>query len=195
MTDDRIQCKLSQRDRVLRVFVLARLYCDFRDIYLNECSLNHSNNYKSAENTSDMMNIIFNQDTTPTDFIIDKEKITNDLIDKSVNFNKNLKELKGNYIGLNEKIVRAFCKNVEHGNFHLLKINNSFVYQTNWLLDYVLNIIGKDTFLEGFKEINIFSKSRKYNNLKYKRTFLAIEKTYYEIVRKQIYRNLKLNEK
>ena len=194
MTSEKIQCKISQRDRLFRVFTLAKVYCDFRDIYLKECILKSKNDYKEAEKFSGLMNSIFGTDSTPSSFITDYEKTTNELIDNVSNFKSLLKSLEGNSIGLNEKCIIAFCNNVEHGSFHLLKINNCFKYQTNWLLNYYLNYVGKDAFLEGFKETDIFSKSKKYNNIEYKRTFLAIEKTYYEILRKQIFRNLKIKK-
>ena len=188
MTNTKIILKSNQRNRILKVFVLAKLYADFKDFYLHECLLKQTSDYKSAERMSSLMNGLFNQDTKPVDFIVDKDKITNDLIDKSVKFKEFLKNIQGNSIGLNEASIKAFCKNVQHGEYHNLKINNNFYYQTKWLLNYSLDNVSKKDFLEGIKEVNIFSKTKKYNNGFYKRTFIAIENTYNEIMSKQILR-------
>ena len=188
MINIKIKLKSNQRNRILKVFVLSKLYADFKDFYLYECLLKQTSDYKSAERMSDLMNGLFNQDTKPVDFIVDKDKIANDLIDKSIKFKNFLKNIKGNNLGLYEEAIKAFCKNVEHGEYHNLKINNNFFYQTKWLLNYSLDNVSKKDFLEGIKEVNIFSKTKKYNNVFYKRTFLAIENTYDDIMSKQILR-------
>lgn len=185
----KIECKIEQGLRVLRVYALSKLYADYRDIYLNECLLKHDNDYSNAEKLSDMINSVFMGETKPTDFIKDYDKITNELIDKSREFKIELDRINQSTCGLNKKGVLAFCKQVEHGSFHLLKINNQFHYQSRYLLSYCQSAIDKETFLEGMKEVSLFTKKKKTNNQFFKRTFLAIEKTHYEIMSKQYLRN------
>lgn len=183
-----IECKIEQGLRVLRVYALSKLYSDYRDIYLNECILKHEGSYQNAENISDMINSVVNGNTKPTDFVKDENKIINELIEKSKDFKFELERIHQSTCGLNKKGVLAFCKQVEHGDFHLLKINNQFHYQSRYLLSYSQNAINKDTFLEGMKEVSIFTGKRKTNNALFKKTFLAIEKTHYEIMSKQFLR-------
>lgn len=185
--------KLKQNLRILKVYSLARFYVSFRDIYLNECMLKHENNYLKAENSSEMFNNIFGAKTIPTDFIKDDDKIINDLIDKNIEFKKDLDYLKISICELDKYSVIAFCKYVEF-NFHILKINNNFIYQSQNLVSYVSKFITKKQFLQGFKEIDIFTGDKKVNNLFYKKTFLAVEKTYNELHIKKELRKLTTNK-
>ena len=185
------QLKQYQKDRILRVYALTRFYCNYRDIYLNECLLKHDTNYLDAEKTSHLINYIFKGDTKPVDFIKDEDKLVDDLISKNENFKHELGVVSKIFIGLNEKIVMAFCRNVEHGDFHILKSNIGFQYQIHALLNYYSGVITKDEFLYGIQELSIFTGKRKFNNKLFKKTFLSIESKYYEIVNKQIIRILK----
>lgn len=187
----KIECKIDQGLRVLRIYALSKFYADYRDIYLNECILKQKSTYADAEKMSDMINSIFMGETKPVDFVKDEDKIINDLIDKNRYFKFELDRVNQSNCGLTKEGVLAFCKRVEHGRFHILKINTQFNYQSAYLLSYLQNRIGKEVFLDGIKEISIFTKNKKTNNKFFKKTFLEIEKTHYEIMNKQILRNYK----
>lgn len=155
--------------------------------------LKHDNNYSKAENTSEMFNRVFGFETSPTDFIKEDEKIIDDLIDKNIEFKKDLDYLDFSSCGLDKHTVIAFCKEVEF-NFHILKVNNNFIYQSQNLLAYVSKFTTKKQFLEGIKEIDIFTGNKKVNNKFFKRTFLAIEETYNKLHLKKELRKLTINK-
>lgn len=185
------QLKQYQKERILRVYALTRLYCDYRDIYLNECLLKQKTNYFDAEKTSNFINCVFKGETKPVDFIKNEDKLIDDLISQNQIFKYELGIVSDLFIGLNEKIVMSFCKNVEHGDFHILKSNIGFKYQIHALFHYYSGVITKDEFLYGIQELSIFTGKRKLNNRLFKKTFLSIESKYYEILNKQIIRTLK----
>lgn len=181
----------EQIQRILTVFALSKFYSDYREIYLLECLLKSENNYTKAEETSAFINAIFNGKTTPSEFLKNHEDIINELIDKNKYFNLELDRINQSGTSLNKKNVLAFCKLVEHGSFHLLKINLNFNYQVNFLLHYINQLITKEVFFEGMMETSFINGSRKKNNVIFKKTFLAIEKTYYEVYKKQLLRTIK----
>jgi hypothetical protein len=181
----------EQRQRVLTVFALSKFYSDYREIYLLECLLKLDNNYTKAEETSAFINSIFNGNTTPSEFMKNHEEIINELIDKNKYFNLELDRINQSGTSLNKKNVLAFCKLVEHGSFHLLKINLCFNSQVNFLLHYIDELIPKEALLIGMMETSFIDGRRKKNNVLFKKTFLAIEKTYYEVFRKQLLRTIK----
>jgi len=183
--------KIQQKQRILRVYALSKLYADYREIYINECILKTENNYFEAEKTSNFINEVFGGETKPTDFIFEHNKTINKLIDKANEFKDELKRIDKTSLGLNKKNVLAFCKEVEHGKYHILKSNIQFYYQTIALYNYSEGRCSKELFLEGMTQIDIFTKKRKTNNAYYKKTFLEVEKSYYAILRKQIFRSLK----
>jgi hypothetical protein len=180
--------KLEQKNRILRVYALAKLYSDYRDIYLSECLLKCNTTYFEAEKTSDFINSIFKGDTKACDFIKNEDELINELISKTKIFKYELEIVSKLFIGLNDKLVMSFCKDIEHGNFHILKSNIGFIYQIHSLLNYYNGSINKDEFLYGIQEFSIFTKKRKFNNKLFKKTFLSIESKYYEIINKQIIR-------
>lgn len=186
-----IYLKNEQTKRILRVYILSKFYCDYRDIYLNECLLKHKNDYIGAEKTSDFINSVFGGETKPVDFIYQEQDLINDLISKNKLFNEEINMLEKLNIGINKKNIVAFCKNVEHRCFHILKSNIQFKYQCHSLYSYSMNNINKNELIKGMEQICIFSKKSKLNNKYFKKTFLEIEKTYYEIASKQIIRKLK----
>lgn len=174
--------------RIIRVCFLAKYYCAYRDIYLNQRLLEYENNYIEAEEFSDNLNSIFGLESKPTDFLHNENDLSNKIIDTHRWFDNEMKNLDG--FVLSKNAVMAFVKSIEHGDFHILKSNPNFVYQMESIMAYGFGISDKEHFLEGIKEVSIFTKRSKFNNRLLKKTFLEVEKRYFEILNIQSLRTL-----
>lgn len=170
---------IKRKMRVTKVGMLTSFYVCYRDIYLKEQLLKSKNNYVKAEHMSDFINKLGISETKPVDFIYDKDLIINQLIDLNIEFKKNIAFCVDNRI-FTKRFILSFCKNVEFSN-HLLRFNNQFQYQIASLSAYVTGQISKEVLEEDMKEISLFTKKKRYNNRFFKKTFLEIEKTAFQI--------------
>lgn len=181
--------KTSRRNtRLVRLYVLSEAYFKYQMFYLNQCTLNHKNNYQLAENTSMMINTIFNGQTKPTDFIKSEEEAVNDVIDKHKDYQGFL-----NKTFLDKTVVDAFCKASEHNLGTILKINSTgFSSQISALILYNAGEITKEQLHSALIDYCIFTKTtKKLNTRLFKKTITSIEKLYTEILNKKTIRQHK----
>jgi hypothetical protein len=171
--------------RLWKLCVLANAYYKYQIFYLNECLLKHDTDYKQAENTSMLINSIFNGETVPADFVKSQEESENELIEKHQDYQDYL-----NQSMLDKETVDAFCKASEHGKSSLLKINSIiFVKQIETLLTYNFGLITKEQAEKGILDYCIFSrKPKKLNTKLFKNTVYFIERLYNEIESKKNFR-------
>lgn len=187
-----MQCsyKTNRRNtRLVRLYILSEAYFKYQIFYLNQCVLKHNNDYQLAESTSNMINTIFNGQTTASDFIKSEDEKTNEVIETYNEYQSFL-----NKTFLDKKVVDAFCKASEHSFGTMLKINSTgFSSQITALILYNSGEISKQQVQNALKDYCIFTKKTKKLNTKlFKKTITSIEKLYSEILEKKI---IRLNKK
>ena len=173
--------------RLFKLYVLSQAYHNYQLFYLSQCALNHSTEYNSGENTSMLMNTIFNLKTTPADFIQTQDEANNELIARYQEYESFL-----DISYLDKQVLDAFCKASEHSFGTILKINSvAFVHQIEALFVYNAEIITKKQAQERLVDYCIFSqKTKKLNTVLFKKTIHSIEKLYTEILSKRTLRQI-----
>lgn len=184
----------NRKIRVLRLLAVVQAYHYYTMMNVQSELLQHDNSWQEAEFLSNLINMLLPyQDCSPTEFIYDKDDVSEEVLkyyDEFIRWKKFAEK-----VGISEKTVTAFCKNVDHMNAVFpLKIFGH-IYYSDWLMAYYLyleNAISKTDLQKSFVEFSLFSgKTKPANFIKFKKTVLEIEKIIMEITKKQIYREIK----
>jgi hypothetical protein len=98
-------------------------------------------------------------------------------------------------VGISEKALTAFCKNVDNLQSAFLLKAFGHIFYPDWLMalySYLDNAISKTELQNTFVEYSLFSgKSKPANFTKFRKTVLDIEKNILQITNKQICRDVK----
>jgi hypothetical protein len=182
--------KTIRTSRLLRLYVLSEAYYRYQMFYLSESLLKHKTDYKTAENTSFLINSIFNGETTPADFIKSQDETINEVIEKYNEYNNFLNETL-----LDKEVIDAFCRAAEHNSRTLLKTNSvGFQNQIEALIRYNTKEVTKEQIQNALVDYCIFTKkTKKMNFTLFKKTVYSIEKLYTEILEKKVNRKKKKN--
>lgn len=173
--------------RLIELYFLSQAYHKYQLFNLCKCALNNSTEYNSSENTSMLMNTIFDLETTPSDFIQTQDEANNELLEKYLDYKSFLDKS-----DLDKLVVDAFCKASEHNFGTMLKINSvPFMFQIEVLIDYNLGLITIKQLRESFVDYCIFTKkTKKINTRLFKKIIHSIEKLYSEISTKRTLRQI-----
>jgi hypothetical protein len=185
---------LNRKIRVLRLLAVVQAYHYYTMMQLNRELLGHDNSWKNAEHMSHWMNILMPyRECSPTDFIHNKDKLTDEVLDNYDEFKKwiNIAEK----AGISEKTLTAFCKNVDHLQSVFLLKAFGHIFYPEWLMAlflYLNDAISKTELQNTIVEYSLFSGKTKPANLAaFRKTILEIEKVILQITNKQLYREIK----
>jgi len=180
--------------RVMRLLAVVQAYHHYTLMQMNRSLLQHENNWQDAEQLSDLVNMLMpHKECSPTDFMHDKDEVSDEALDNYEEFKKWLKVAE--LTGINEKTVSAFCKNVDNlqSAFQLKLFGH--IYYPVWLIALLLYLnksISKTELQSVFVEYSLFSgKSKPANFALFRKTVLDIEKTISQITYKQMNREAK----
>lgn len=189
--------KESRMKRLQKILVLSSAYCHFAELTVSQSLLKSNNNYAQAENTSDFINNIFKQETSPSDFLHNKDELTNEIIEEYKSYKKWCSNKYEEYLGTNEKLINAFCKSVEFQNKAvLLKVDNTYLFisHISYLLRFLIKEIEKEDLEKILVDFSLFSGVQKKLSFKrFRKKIISIENLYQEIDAKQKSRTNKKN--
>jgi len=178
----------------MRLLAVVQAYHHYTLMQMNRSLLQHENNWQDAEQLSDLVNMLMpHKECSPTDFMHDKDEVSDEALDNYEEFKKWLKVAE--LTGINEKTVSAFCKNVDNlqSAFQLKLFGH--IYYPVWLIALLLYLnksISKTELQSVFVEYSLFSgKSKPANFALFRKTVLDIEKTISQITYKQMNREAK----
>lgn len=188
------------RKRLLRINKLKLLcvaYTNYTQRNLYSACTRHKIDYEEAEKFSNLMNVIFRQDTTTNDFLMDIDE----LIDESLLFHQKYKDCLseiseiGFLYDLDVETVESFCKKLEYGHW-CLAFKSIFHMQAEKLLNacnaYILGVIDDDMFRNYFRWIGPSLKPEPANLKSFLRIMNDVENQYDEVNKK---RKARLNKK
>jgi len=189
---------LNRKIRVLRLLAVVQTYHHYTTMQLNRELLRHNNSWREAEHLSLWMNVLMPyKECSPTDFLHDKNEISDTILDNYEEFKKWIKIAEK--VGIREKPLMAFCKNVDHLQcvFRLKAFGH--IFYPAWLMAlylYLDHAISKTELQNSFVEYSLFTgKIKPANFAEFRKTVLDIEKNISLITNKQILRYIKKLEK
>jgi len=153
-----------------------------------------NNSWKDAEHLSDWMNALIPcKEFSPADFMHDNDEVTNEVLDNYDEFKKWMKIATS--MGISEKTLTAFCKNVDNlqSVFRLKVLGH--VYYPEWLMAlflYLNHAISKKDLQNAFVEFSFLSgKPKPANVAEFRKTIIEIENVIAQIACKQTNREEK----
>ncbi|MDR2146053.1 MAG: hypothetical protein LBE91_06315 [Tannerella sp.] len=185
---------LNRKFRVLRLLAVVQTYHYYTMMQMNRQLLQYDTSWEQAEHLSHWMNILMPyKASSPTDFLHDKNEVSDTVLTHYEEFKRWIIFAEG--IGITEKTLMAFCKNVDHfQSAFLLKVFGHIFYP-DWLKAlylYLDNGISKPELQNIFVEYSLFTgKPKPANIAAFRKTVLDIEKNISEITDKQIYRSFR----
>ena len=192
--NNKVTKHLNRKIRVLRLLAIVQAYHYYTMMQLYSKLLQHDNSWQEAEHLSHWMNVLMPyRECSPTDFLHNKDEITDTVLNNYDEFNKWIKIAEK--AGISEKTLTAFCKNVDNlqSVFYLKAIGH--VFYPEWLTAlflYLNNAISKTELQNTFVEYSLFSgKSQQANLAAFRKTLLEIENVIMQISDKQICRKIK----
>ena len=179
--------------RVLRLLAVVQAYHHYTMMQLYHKSLQHENSWENAERLSDLMNFFMPyKECTPSDFLRDEDKDTNEILDNYEGFKKWAKVAET--MCVSEKTLMAFCKNVDNlqSVFQLKAFGH--VFYPDWLKAlflYLNNDISKTELQNTFVKYSLFTgKPEPANLAEFRKVIIEIEAVISQITIKQINRNI-----
>jgi hypothetical protein len=181
----------KQINRTIRVFrLLAVVQASHHStmMQMNRQLLQCDNSWQRAEHLSHWMSVLMPyHDCSPTDFLHDKDEVSDTVLDNYSEFKKWIKIAEK--AGISEKTLTAFCKNVDNlqSVFRLKAFGHIFYPEwLNALLLYVNDVIAKAELRKILVEYSLFTgKARPADLAEFRKTVLEIEKTVSQIAHKQ----------
>ena len=189
--------QLNRKIRVLRLLAVTQAYHYYTMMQMNRQLLQCGNNsWQEAERLCYWFNAMIPYiEHSPTDFLHDKDEVTDTAINNYDKFKEWTKIAEG--VGISEKILIAFCKNVDNAQSVIrLKALGHLMYP-EWLTAlflYLNNAISKIELQNTFVEYSLFSGKAKPANLaEFRKTVFEIENKILQIAGKQLHRSVKNN--
>ena len=188
----------NRKIRVLRLWAIVQAYHCYTMMQLNRKLLQHDNDWKSAEHLSSWMSELMPySECSPTDFLHDKDEISEEVLNNYDEFKIWIKIAET--VDISEKTLTAFCKSVDNLQSVFMLKSLGHVFYADWLAAlflYLNNRISKTDLQNAFVEYSLFTGKAKPANLAgFRKTVLEIEKTILQITNKQIDRGTNKLEK
>lgn len=199
MTTDVITPKIKNKNskqltrslRIMKVFLLIK----FADLYSQRCLhqslMKSKNDYRTAENISNMINDIFGKQTSPKDFICDK----NEQADECINLTEEMKSYEGalNTLNINPQDVYAFCADVEYNNSVPLFIRYGQIamYVIGYVMNYDLGMITKDEAVKNIQHLKDFEFAPKKLSLVTRKIIIQVEEAFGLVCLRRVIRRCK----
>lgn len=181
--------------RVNRVRVCLKCYELYTEMISRSVLASLDNDYQRSENFCNLLNSLFNMNADVDDFIIDKDKVSNEALRYYDSINSIL-----NMYPEDKDTIWAFCKAMYHYPKYTWLRGDGYIYMPMYLeclLDYLLGTITKNKLEEKFVIFQIWNggKKKPANFCLARKTFRQVEELYYEIECKQLKRKEKKNGK
>ena len=185
---------LKRKIRVLRLLAVVQAFHCYTMMQLNRKVLDCENSWEEAEHLSQWIGAIMPyKECSPNDFMYDKNEISDTVLNHYDEFKLWIKVAET--VGISEKTLTAFCKNVENlqSVFRLKALGH--IFYSDWLMAmclYLNNTISKTELQNSFVEYSMFTgKSQPANFAIFRKVILEIEQNILEISHKQICRDVR----
>lgn len=177
--------------RIMKTFLLIKYAHLYSQRCLHQSLMKSKNDYHTAENVSNMINDIFGGQTTPQDFICDK----NEQADKCINLTEEMKSYEGVLKTLNiaPQDVYAFCADVEYNNsVPLFRCYGQLaMYVIGHIMNYDLGMITKDEALKKIQHLKDFEFAPKNLSVVTRKIVIQVEEAFGLVFLRRIVRKFK----
>lgn len=199
MTTDVITPKIKNKNskqltrslRIMKVFLLIKFAHLYSQRCLHQSLMKSKNDYRTAENISNMINDIFGKQTSPQDFISDK----NEQADECINLTEEMKSYEGalNTLNINPQDVYAFCADVEYNNSVPLFIRYGQIamYVIEYVMNYDLGMITKDEAVKNIQHLKDFEFAPKNLSLVTRKIVIQVEEAFGLVCLRRVIRRCK----
>ena len=196
MTTDVITPKIKNKNskqltrslRIMKVFLLIKFAHLYSQRCLHQSLMKSKNDYRTAENISNMINDIFGKQTSPQDFISDK----NEQADECINLTEEMKSYEG-ALNINPQDVYAFCADVEYNNSVPLFIRYGQIamYVIEYVMNYDLGMITKDEAVKNIQHLKDFEFAPKNLSLVTRKIGIQVEEAFGLVCLRRVIRRCK----
>ena len=177
--------------RIMKTFLLIKYAHLYSQRCLHQSLMKSKNDYHTAENVSNMINDIFGGQTTPKDFICDK----NDQADKCINLTEEMKSYEGvlKTLNIDPQDVYAFCADVEYNNsVPLFRCYGQLaMYVIGHIMNYDLGMITKDEALKKIQHLKDFEFAPKNLSVVTRKIVIQVEEAFGLVCLKRVIRRCK----
>lgn len=183
--------QLTRSFRIMRAFLLIKFAYLYSQRCLHQSLMRSKNDYRTAENISNMINDIFGGQTSPQDFICDK----NEIADKCINLTEEMKSYEGvlKTLNIDPQDVYAFCADVEYNNsVPLFRCYGQLsMYVVRYIEDYDLGMITKDEALKKIQHLKDFEFAPKNLSMITRKIVIQVESAFGFVFLRRIVRKFK----
>lgn len=177
--------------RIMKTFLLIKYAHLYSQRCLHQSLMKSKNDYHTAENVSNMINDIFGGQTSPQDFICDK----NEQADKCINLTKEMKSYEGvlKTLNIDPQDVYAFCADVEYNNsVRLFRCYGQLaMYVIGHIMNYDLGMITKDEALKKIQHLKDFEFAPKNLSVVTRKIVIQVEEAFGLVFLRRIVRKFK----
>lgn len=177
--------------RIMKTFLLIKYAHLYSQRCLHQSLMKSKNDYHTAENVSNMINDIFGGQTSPQDFICDK----NEQADKCINLTEEMKSYEGvlKTLNIDPQDVYAFCADVEYNNsVPLFRCYGQLaMYVIGHIMNYDLGMITKDEALEKIQHLKDFEFAPKNLSVVTRKIVVQVEEAFGLVFLRRIVRKFK----
>lgn len=177
--------------RIMKTFLLIKYAHLYSQRCLHQSLMKSKNDYHTAENVSNMINDIFGGQTTPQDFICDK----NEQADKCINLTEEMKSYEGvlKTLNIDPQDVYAFCADVEYNNsVPLFRCYGQLaMYVIGHIMNYDLGMITKDEALKKIQHLKDFEFAPKNLSVVTRKIVIQVEEAFGLVFLRRIVRKFK----
>lgn len=177
--------------RIMKTFLLIKYAHLYSQRCLHQSLMKSKNDYHTAENVSNMINDIFGGQTSPQDFICDK----NEQADKCINLTKEMKSYEGvlKTLNIDHQDVYAFCADVEYNNsVRLFRCYGQLaMYVIGHIMNYDLGMITKDEALKKIQHLKDFEFAPKNLSVVTRKIVIQVEEAFGLVFLRRIVRKFK----
>lgn len=177
--------------RIMKAFLLIKFAHLYSQRCLHQSLMKSKNDYHTAENVSNMINDIFGGQTTPKDFICDK----NEQADKCINLTEEMKSYEGalKTLNIDPQYVYAFSADVEYNNsVPLFRCYGQLaMYVIGHIMNYDLGMITKDELLKKIQHLKDFEFAPKNLSMVTRKIFIQVEEAFGLVFLRRIVRKFK----
>ena len=183
---------LDRKLRVLKLHAIVMAFSQYTQMELHRSLIKHKNDWNDAENTKNLIHFFFpDRELKTEDFLLSKDELSDEVIDRYNEFKSWIPVIR--FLGIPEKTVKAFCKNVDNtASIWLLKSTGHLYYPFYFgaIYKYLDGTISKEELKKSFVEYSIFTGKATPVRLRlFRRTIIKIEKLIDEIMTKQAARS------
>ena len=177
--------------RIMKTFLLIKYAHLYSHRCLHQSLMKSKNDYHTAENVSNMINDIFGGQTSPQDFICDK----NEQADKCINLTEEMKSYEGvlKTLNIDPQDVYAFCADVEYNNsIPLFRCYGQLaMYVIGHIMNYDLGMITKDEALKKIQHLKDFEFAPKNLSVVTRKIVVQVEEAFGLVFLRRIVRKFK----